>query len=274
MCKDSLKPWKIIEKSYYLRYMISIVVIGFGNVGKHLSEAFHEAPKLVLRQIYNRSNITLPNSLQQVAFTNNLTALFDADVYVIALPDDHIAKISSKIAIKDSLVVHTSGGVSMDEIDGKNRRGVLYPLQSFSKHRTVDIKTVPVCIEAESMEDLELLRKLGKQISGKVEEISSEDRASLHLSAVFVNNFVNHLYHISEELLQQKNIDFDLLKPLISETAKKIEELSPSEAQTGPAIRNDEKTLKKHLEILKDSPYETLYRDLTASIKKTYGKKL
>ncbi len=254
--------------------MISIVVIGFGNVGKHLSEAFHEAPGLVLRQIYNRSNITLPESLQQVAFTNNLTAVLDADVYVIALPDDHIAQISSKIDKKDSLVVHTSGGVAMEEIASKNRRGVLYPLQSFSKHRSVDFKSVPICIEAETKEDLELLRKLGKQISGKVAEISSEDRASLHLSAVFVNNFVNHLYHISEELLQQKKLNFDLLKPLIKETAKKIEELSPSEAQTGPAIRNDEKTLRKHLQILKDSPYETLYRDLTASIQKTYGKKL
>ncbi|KAA3621807.1 MAG: DUF2520 domain-containing protein, partial [Flavobacterium sp.] len=147
-------------------------------------------------------------------------------------------------------------------------------MQSFSKHRSVDFKTIPICIEAETAEDLVLLQKIGKQISGKVEEISSENRASLHLSAVFVNNFVNHLYHISEELLQKKKLDFDLLKPLIKETAKKIEKLSSSEAQTGPAIRDDEKTLRKHLQLLKGSPYETLYRDLTESIQNTYGKKL
>lgn len=254
--------------------MISIVVLGFGNVGKQLSEAFHHAPEVELRQIYNRSEVILPTSLQQVSLTNKLSKIQEADVYVIALPDDHIAALSSNLDKVNGLVVHTSGGVAMDTLDKTNRRGVFYPLQTFSKDMSVDFSSIPICIEAEFMEDLELLRKLGESVSQKVQEVSSENRARLHLSAVFVNNFVNHLYCISEELLQQNELDFELLKPLIRETARKIEDLSPSEAQTGPARRNDEKTLKKHLQMLKESPYKELYRDLTESIQKTYGKKL
>jgi predicted short-subunit dehydrogenase-like oxidoreductase (DUF2520 family) len=254
--------------------MISIVVIGFGNVGRHLCEAFQDTPDVALVQIYNRSEIVLPTSLRQIPVTHSISELVDADLYLIALPDDLISDFSAKLAQKDNLIVHTSGGVAMNKLHNSNRKGVFYPLQSFSKNRRPDLHKTPVCIEAERKSDLNLLRKLGESISGKVVEISSEERGKLHLSAVFVNNFVNHLYHISESILEEADIDFNLLKPLILETANKIEAISASEAQTGPALRGDIKTIEKHLHLLKDSPFREIYKHLTSSIQETYGKKL
>ncbi len=254
--------------------MISIVVIGFGNVGRHLCEAFQKAEDAALVQIYNRSEIFLPESLQSVQVTHSISDLVKADIYLIALPDDIIPEFSTKLPKNSSLVVHTSGGVSINKLNYHKHRGVFYPLQSFSKSRKPEFKKIPICIEAELKSDLELLRELGACISKKVVEITSEERSRLHLSAVFVNNFVNHLYHISDSLLEEADLDFDLLKPLIRETAMKIEAMSASEAQTGPASRGDTKTLEKHLHLLKDSPYKEIYERLTVSIQETYGKKL
>jgi predicted short-subunit dehydrogenase-like oxidoreductase (DUF2520 family) len=254
--------------------MISIVVIGFGNVGRHLCEAFQKAKGVSLVQIYNRSEIVLPDSLQSVDVTHSISELSLADVYLIALPDDIISEVSNKLPKGDNLVAHTSGGVSIDKLNPQEHRGVFYPLQTFSINRVVDFKSIPVCIEANRKSDLELLRKLGECISEKVVEITSEERSRLHLSAVFVNNFVNHLYHISESILDKADMDFDLLKPLIRETVMKIETMPASEAQTGPALRGDIKTLQKHLHLLKDSPYKEIYKRLTESIQESYGKKL
>ncbi|NNK73102.1 MAG: DUF2520 domain-containing protein [Flavobacteriaceae bacterium] len=254
--------------------MISIVVIGFGNVGRHLCEAFQKANGVTLVQIYNRSEILLPESLQSVDITHSISDLAMADVYLIAVPDDIIPEIANTLPKSDTLVVHTSGGVSMNKLSSQKHRGVFYPLQSFSKIGIPDVKSIPVCIEADRKSDLKLLRKLGDSISEKVVEITSEERSRLHLSAVFVNNFVNHLYHISETLLEEADLDFELLKPLIRETATKIEAMPASEAQTGPALRGDTKTLEKHLHLLKNSPYKEIYERLTLSIQETYGKKL
>ncbi|MBT8263310.1 MAG: DUF2520 domain-containing protein [Bacteroidia bacterium] len=254
--------------------MISIVVIGFGNVGSHLCQAFQNAEEVALVQIYNRSEISLPESLQAIAVTHSISGLAKADVYLLALPDDIISEFSSKLPKSDTLVVHTSGGVSMNSLNRDNHRGVFYPLQSFSKSRKPEFKKIPICIEAEHHSDLNLLQELGESISEKVVAISSEERGRLHLSAVFVNNFVNHMYHISETMLEEADLDFDLLKPLIRETAHKIESMSASNAQTGPALRGDTKTLEKHLHLLKDSPYKEIYEQLTSSIQETYGKKL
>ncbi|HBY69539.1 MAG TPA: DUF2520 domain-containing protein, partial [Flavobacteriaceae bacterium] len=142
--------------------------------------------------------------------------------------------------------------------------------QTFTKNNLVDFSEIPICIEAEEQTDLKLLKKLGESISKNVTEVSSEDRKTLHLAAVFVNNFVNHMYHISEDILKESNLDFKLLKPLIAETANKIKGLSPEQAQTGPAKRNDLKTIENHLHLLKDSPYKEVYKQMTEAIKKEY----
>ena len=152
----------------------------------------------------------------------------------------------------------------------KNRKGVFYPLQSFSKNSEVDFSEIPICIETQNDTDLVLLKQLGNSISNNVLTVSSEKREKIHLSAVIVNNFVNYLYQVANDLLHEQSLSFDLLKPLILETANKIISLSPAEAQTGPAKRNDKKTIEKQLYLLKESPYKDIYQDLTNSILKKY----
>jgi predicted short-subunit dehydrogenase-like oxidoreductase (DUF2520 family) len=246
--------------------MIHVCFLGFGNVNYHLCKAFVKAKNVSVVQIYNRSKVDSVSFLKGIPITTKLSELKEADVYIIGIPDDAIASFSETLPFQNKFVIHTSGGVATEVLSEHNRKGVLWPLQTFSKSREVAFKTIPLCLEASTASDLQLLKQLGKEISSKIVEISSQERATLHLSAVFVNNFVNHLYRVSERILKDKNIDFELLKPLILETAHKVETLSPSEAQTGPAKRNDTKTIEKHLHLLKETPHRELYKILTQAI--------
>ena len=259
---------------------MNIVILGYGNVAQHLVRAFSNTNEVTVSQLYNRSKIADP-PIQN--FTTSLSELMDADVYIIALPDDVIPDFSEKLPFENRLVVHTSGSVPLHLLSEKNNKGVFYPLQTFSEDRVVDFTSIPICIEATHGTDLSTLKKLGDRISEKVVEINSEQRRKLHLAAVFVNNFTNHLYHISEEIIKENQLDFDLLKPLILETAQKMNALSPSQAQTGPAKRNDKKTIENHLQLLNDAQQNgsldasvpELYSMLTQSIlNKNHGKKL
>lgn len=254
--------------------MINVVFLGFGNVNSHLFKALYEIKEVTVKQVFNRNYIKIISPFENISFTDDISEIEEADVYIIGIPDDAISAFSQNLNLQNKLVVHTSGGVSMATLSNKNRRGIFYPLQTFSKERSVDFKNIPICIEAENSKDLELLRKLGEIISEKVVEISSEKRAKLHLAAVFVNNFTNYLYEIGSEILKEEDLPFDLLKPLISETASKIETLSPENAQTGPAKRNDLKTIEKHLHLLGESPYSELYKLFTYQLKQKYGKEL
>src|SRR5690606_11718800 len=197
-----------------------------------------------------------------------------ADVYIIGIPDDAIATFSEVLTFQNKLVVHTSGGAAMDVLAPKNRRGVFYPLQSFSKQREVLFDEIPIAIESENPADLKLLQALGESISKNVVVISSEKRAKLHLAAVFVNNFANHLFEIGSEILKEEELPFDLLKPLIAETASKIKTLSPAQAQTGPAKRKDQKTIEKQLHLLQAGPHAKLYKLFTEQLKQKYGTEL
>ncbi|MEL6810387.1 MAG: Rossmann-like and DUF2520 domain-containing protein [Bacteroidota bacterium] len=252
--------------------MISVTIMGFGNVGRHLYAAFHNASEVDRVQVYNRSKVM--HNPEEAVIISKLSELQPTDAYFIALPDDHIADFSEKLPFHNGLVAHTSGSVPLTKLSGHNRRAVFYPLQSFSKDTRVDFNAIPICVEAENESDLKMLSKLGQCISTKVVEINSEDRGKLHLAAVFVNNFVNHLYTISEALLNEHSLDFDLLKPLIEETADKISRVSPYDAQTGPARRNDQKTIEKHMDLLTNDRYRALYTTFTKSIQETYGKEL
>ena len=254
--------------------MIRVVLLGFGHVGSNLFNSLNNNHNISIIQVFTRNKIQNADSLSEVECITKLSALVEADVYIIAVPDDAISDFSSSFPLKNKLVVHTSGSVALKKLASKHNRGVFYPLQSFTTSHVVSFTEIPICIEAENSKDLALLRELGEAISEKVVEISSEERQKLHLAAVFVNNFVNHIYQISETYLDENKLDFDLLKPLIKETARKIESMTPSEAQTGPAKRNDLKTIEKHLHLLKDSPYKKLYKQLTEAIQDTYGKQL
>ena len=252
--------------------MTTIVFLGFGNVNFHLINTLYKHNKYSVIQVYNRSEINLNKELNKIPFTTDLSKIKEADLYIIGIPDDAIAAFSETLPLKNKLVVHTSGSVSMEVLSKRNRKGVFYPLQTFSKNREVNFNTIPICIEAKEEADLELLTNLGNSLSEKVVEIDSDERSKLHLAAVFVNNFVNHLYAIGDDILGNNELSFDLLHPLIEETASKVKTLSPSEVQTGPARRGDQKTIEKHLHLLKEGPESELYQQLTESLMKKFDR--
>jgi len=254
--------------------MIRIVLLGSGKIAKHLYAAFSAQPEITIVQCYNRKGTKLSHDQADESVTRDYTSLKEADIYVMAVSDDAIEEVSSHLLFNDRLVVHTSGSVPMQTIHSKHNRGVFYPLQTFSKTTSVDFKTIPVCIEAENNEDLILLKKLGSLLTNKVHVISSEQRNVLHVAAVFANNFTNHLFTIANEICCDNDIPFEILHPLIQETITKIIKISPKSAQTGPAIRNDVSTLKRHQQLLTDTTQREIYQTITKAIQSTYGKKL
>jgi len=249
--------------------MISVSVLGYGNVAWHLVNAFEAAADVNLIQVYNKSPLLKKDF--KASFIINLSELKPCQIYIIAIPDDAISPFSETLNLENSLVVHTSGSLAMTALKSLSHKGVFYPLQSFSKNKPVNFSEIPFAIEAENSSDLELLKTLAKCLSPLVYKINSNQRKQLHLAAVFVNNFVNYMYSIGENLCQSNKMDFNILKPLIKETALKIEKLSPKEAQTGPAIRFDQRTIENHLNIL-PSEYKEIYTLLTNSIQKNVEK--
>jgi predicted short-subunit dehydrogenase-like oxidoreductase (DUF2520 family) len=252
--------------------MISVVILGAGNVATHLFDAFNKAKNITVVQWFNRDLKRIEPYKNSVSITNDFSKLVDADIYILAISDDAISKFSKQLPINDKLVVHTSGTVGIHDLDKKQRRGVFYLLQTFSKDHHIDFKDVPICIETLEKSDLKILKDLAKAIGSPYYKISTEQRQILHLSAVYVNNFTNQLYRIAHEISDVKGINFEILKPLILETAKKIQTMSPYMAQTGPAKRNDKKTIKKHLKLIENQDHKAIYELLTNSIIKTHGR--
>ena len=246
--------------------MIKVCIIGSGNVAQHLIKAFAKSDQIAITQVFSRHKDTVASLIESDKITDDLTTLAKADLYIIAISDDVIGNISSKFSFTNQLVVHTSGSVSMNDLNTKNRKGVFYPLQTFSKNKEVDFKIIPICLEAENDNDFKLLEKVARSISDSVYSIDSEQRKALHIAAVFVNNFVNHLYQIGDTICKENKIPFEILKPLIQETAQKIISLSPENAQTGPAKRNDTNTIAAHSSFLTDENQKNLYTILTQSI--------
>ena len=257
--------------------MIKVSIIGSGNVAQHLIVALQNSiingAEMELIQVYTRQKSTLSHLLDFNKITDDWKTLAEADLYIIAVSDEAISAVSKQIPYKNKLVVHTSGGISLEAIASNNRKGVFYPLQTFTKNNAVDFKIIPICIESQNASDYQLLQNVAQAISDSVFAINSEQRKALHLAAVFVNNFTNHLYKIGNDICIENNVPFEILKPLIQETAEKITPLSPNEAQTGPAIRNDIETINAHLSFLSDENQKNIYNILTQSIQNN-GKKL
>lgn len=254
--------------------MINLVLLGSGNVATHLYKAFSASKEIQVKQVYNHSAESLGFFENKTPVTTSLSGLVEADIYLLALKDDVIPEIAKQLQNVKGLVAHTSGAVSLEAISECKRAGVFYPLQTFSKNKEVNYKEIPFCLEAKDSKDLELLKSLAGEISGKAYEISSEQRKKLHLSAVFVCNFVNHLYSIGEQICKDNDIPFEILQPLIKETAEKISTSSPVEVQTGPAIRNDRSTINAHLKLLTSEENKEIYQLLTKAIQLFHGKKL
>lgn len=249
---------------------MDIVLLGSGNVATHLGLALKKAGHHIL-QIWSRNHVNakkLANKIDaQVAPQLSLINLA-ADLYILAVSDDAIQEVAKSLPIHHQLLVHTSGSTDLAILEGVSSKiGVLYPIQTFSKTKKIDFKKIPIAIEGNTTGVLQTLMILAKSLSGKVIEMNSIQRTTLHMAAIFACNFTNHLYHIADEILQKQDLSFDLLRPLIAETAEKVQKYNPSDVQTGPAIRGDQAILNKHIELLKNNPSVLeLYQNLSQRI--------
>ena len=251
----------------------NIVIVGAGNVATHLGVALKKAGHHII-QVYSRTashaNI-LAEMLHSESVCDFNQICGDADIYIFSVKDsvleEAIAAVSGKIG-KGKLLLHTAGSMPMSIFqDCADHYGVMYPMQTFSKTRPLDFRQIPVFLEASDDATAQILHLLATSVSDKVYQLSSEDRKYLHLSAVWSCNFVNHCYDIAAQILQEKHIPYHVLLPLIQETSRKIEQLNPKDAQTGPAIRYDENVMEAQLQLMDNHPaWQELYRRLSASI--------
>jgi len=252
---------------------MKIVLIGSGNVATHLALAIRKAD-IIIHQIWSKHYENAKLLAEKVDSTpiSDLDEVdADADLCILAIKDDAIPTVASQMRGFNGTILHTSGAVDLTVFAKSfESYGVLYPLQTFSKEKHVELTKVPICIEAIDKRSFQLIAHLAKKLSDQVVEVSSEKRKVLHLAAVFACNFTNHLYTLSSELLAAHDLPFDLLRPLILETAEKVQQALPKDVQTGPAARGDEQTIKKHKELLLKHPeLLSIYRLLSDSIKKT-----
>lgn len=252
-----------------------IVILGSGNLATPLAKSLKLAG-LEIIQIYGRTEKQakiLANRLN-TNYTNDLSLINPkADLYILCLSDDALLEAIGKIKLKDPFIVHTSGTTPINIFGNKfSDYGVFYPLQTFSKEKEIDFINIPLCIEANTANNEERLLTLAQKISKNVLPINSDQRKILHIGAVFASNFTNYLYSISKELLAEHNLSFNLLKPLIQESALKILDNHPEDAQTGPARRGDDQVIEKHLHHLKKHPeYKNIYKLFSKLIKDKYA---
>jgi predicted short-subunit dehydrogenase-like oxidoreductase (DUF2520 family) len=253
-----------------------VVIIGSGNVSFHLVRSITGAGHKIV-QIYNRtlSKAQLEASALKTEATDDLENIIkDADIYIICVKDDAISLLADKIDLNDKLIVHTSGTTSMHLLKSASvNYGIFYPLQSFSKNLNIDFRRIPILIESNNAFLLQELTTFANSISDIVVPMSEEDRVHIHIAGVLVNNFTNHLFNMADQYLKDHKIDFSLLKPLISQTVEKLNYGTPAEMQTGPAMRNDLKTINAHLEMLRNQTslhdiYDMLSKDILSQYKK------
>ena len=247
----------------------TITIIGAGNLATHLGRALlHKGFEINQVYSYAKDNaFELANELNAMPCDEIKFISDESDLYLVCIKDDKIQQVVNELSFKKKIVVHSSGSIPMDVLNQFANYGILYPLQTFSKEKEVIMENVPFCIEANNERTKKSLMDLAKVLSNNVQEINSEQRKMIHLAAVFACNFSNHMYTISEDILKQNNLDFNLLKPLILETAKKIQDNSPATVQTGPAKRNDKEVIENHVKQLENnSVYQDIYKLITETI--------
>lgn len=249
-----------------------IVFIGAGNLAVNLAKALYQKGFRIV-QVYSRTkeSASALATAVEAEYTTDLRAVSkDAKLYIVSLKDAAFVGLLSQITEgkQDALLVHTAGSIPMGIWEGyAERYGAFYPMQTFSKQREVDFQEIPFFVEAKRPEDVELLKAIADTLSEKVYEATSEQRKKLHLAAVFSCNFTNHLYALAAELLEKSNLPFEVMLPLIDETARKVHELAPRDAQTGPAVRYDENVINDHLSMLEDVPaLQEIYKLMSKSI--------
>lgn len=250
----------------------SVVFIGAGNLAMNLAKAlYYKGFRIV--QVYSRTEESARTLAQAVeaAYTTDLASVAaDAQLYIVALKDAAFVRMLPEVVAgrENALWVHTAGSIPMNVWAGRvERYGVFYPMQTFSRQRMADFRQIPVFVESNSAEDARFLKDIASALSGKVYEATSEQRKSLHLAAVFACNFTNHMYTLAAGLLEKYGLPFEVMLPLIDETARKVHELEPRLAQTGPAVRYDENVIGEHLQMLAGEPQmQELYKLISESI--------
>lgn len=249
-----------------------IVFVGAGNLATNLAKALYRKGFRIV-QIFSRTEESARSLALQVEadYTTDLKELTgDAKLYIVSLKDAAFVELLPQIAEGKghALLVHTAGSIPMSVWEGHTQRyGVFYPMQTFSKQREVKFDEIPFFIEAKTAEDVALLKAIAATLSDHVYEASSEQRKSLHLAAVFICNFTNHMYALAADLLEKYQLPFNVMLPLIDETARKVHELAPRDAQTGPAVRYDKNVIENHLAMLADLPaLQEIYKLMSKSI--------
>lgn len=245
--------------------MTKITMIGAGNIATHLCRVLAQSGHEIT-QVFSRSEQTASELANQInaTYTTDLKSINNSDLAIIAVNDDSIQEVEKYISFPK---VHTSGTKSMNLLEG-DEVGVFYPLQTFNKEIEVNFDNIPICLEASNERLMRILSDLANSISEKVIFLNSKQRKYLHLAAVMSCNFSNLLYQFSEELCHKEGIPFDILQPLISETANKIKHTSPKLAQTGPAKRGDVETINNHIHLLDNEiEKQKIYKLLSQSIK-------
>ncbi len=256
-----------------------VCFIGAGKLATQLSKAMRMVGYDIV-QIYSRteeSAKSLAKDLQCAYTTNVDTLTTEADLYICALKDSVITEVLSKAeGFSDGKVlVHTAGSMPLDVLARYTENyGVLYPMQTFSKKKEIDFSKVPFLIEGSNNKVIESLKNIAEKFNSKSYIISSEDRKKIHLAAVFVSNFANHVYALGSDLVKSANVPFEVLLPLIDETAEKVHYMSPKEAQSGPAVRNDRNVIEMHRSMLKEDVnllkiYEMMSESIYEMTKKT-----
>lgn len=239
-------------------------------MGPRLKEAGHTIAGVYSRTLQNAQQLATVLGAPAI---DSLEQLPDADIYLTMLTDDALINLAPAIVKgrEDTLFIHTAGSVSAQvwKDAGARRYGVMYAMQTFSKSAVIDWPQVPVFVEGSSDAEQETIKTLAHDLSGNVSVLSSNGRKKLHIAAVFACNFANHMYAISERLLESEGVPFSVMLPLVRETARKVEAMSPASAQTGPAVRGDRKVIDEHLRLLSENPeYAELYRLISIDINK------
>ena len=245
-------------------------IVGTGNIAWHLVRALSNSG-IEITYVISRSMKRAEAMAEVVAaipLDDPGKVEEQPDMYLLCVSDDALPVVQATYAGKGSLVVHTSGSTGIDVLEQTgNETGVLYPLQTFSKGIKMTYDHIPFLVEGSDKNATIRLKHLAERISQQVQCIDSQQRRMIHVAAVFACNFSNHLSVIADRLLQETGLDFDLLQPLVEQTLSKLRTTAPLEAQTGPAVRNDQATIGKHLEMLDNKPEEQeLYKLLSDNI--------
>ena len=245
-------------------------MIGARNVATHISRHLHFAGHTItcVHSRTHKSSTRLAEEVGSVGTAVPEEVPLSADFFIICVPDRIISDVVRQFQDRKGIWLHTSGACSIKIFEGfKPQFGVLYPLQTMSKQRTVSLEETPLLVEGSSPEITDVIKTLASSISQNVHEMDSASRQVIHMAAVFANNFSNHMMHIAQQILEEEEIDVKLLDPLLKETFGKFAEMGAAAAQTGPALRGDKETMQKHLELLKKYPeWEKLYTFISRDI--------